>query len=259
MAAPHRADCPFCGEPLRLARAWSLGHCGAWKCRSAHESAERDRYALAQQERRLARATATRAAHARREGIATAEGHQVVVIPANTRPLTRLPRRRRYRFAKRLLRLVRETREEASDRDGHPPDEDPAAQIPLLATACATCRGSCCEAGGSHAFLDKATIRRFLRSHPQADDRDVVAAFCRQLPDETYAGSCVFHSATGCGLPRTQRSATCRTSVCGGVSELKLRIELDGETKFFLAAIDGDEVLRSTFEDSTPKDPSEGR
>ncbi len=61
--------------------------------------------------------------------------------------------------------------------------------------------------------------------------------------------SCVFHSADGCSLPRHMRSATCLNTVCGGVVELRLRIEHDGESRFFLAATNKNGVVRGRFED----------
>ena len=102
--------------------------------------------------------------------------------------------------------------------------------------------------GGTHAFLDETTVRRFVSEHPGAGVREVVEAYCGLLPDEAYNGSCVFHAADGCRLPRPMRSASCRKTVCGGLSELRLRIELDGDSKFFLAATGGDGVARSRFE-----------
>lgn len=209
------------------------------------DNSERDRRVLEESERRLAEATALRDTRAAAEGIEDAESYETIVTPANRRPLKPLPRRRRYRFAKRLMRLVEAALQAP---ESLAPDERNEQALPILGTACANCLGGCCLHGGTHAFLHETTIRRFVSEHPGANAREIVEAYCRLLPDEAYNRSCVFHAADGCRLPRSMRSASCLKTVCGGLSELRLRIELDGDTKFFLAATDVTGVARSRFE-----------
>ena len=246
----HR--CAICDEPLARRPGRTRETCGSWKCRlesrKTAQRRERDRRALLESERRLAQATALRNTRAAAEGIENAASYETIVTPANRHPLTTLPRRRRYRFAKRLMRLVEEALQTPPETLAADDGSERAPALPILGTACANCLGGCCLPGGTHAFLDEATVRRFASGHPGASAREVVEAYCRLLPDKAYANSCVFHAADGCRLPRPMRSATCRRTVCGGLSELRLRIELDGDKKFFLAATDGDGVARSRFE-----------
>ena len=244
--------CPICDDSLPRRPGSTRQTCGSWKCRleSKKEEIRREREwcMRKESERRLAQATVLRDTSAAAEGIEDAESYETIVTPSNRRPLRSLPRRRRYRFAKRLMRLVEEALRTRPDTPAADGGNERAPALPILGTACANCLGGCCLSGGTHAYLDEATVRRFVSGHPGASAREVVEAYCRLLPDEAYDDSCVFHAADGCRLPRPMRSATCHKFACGGLSELRLRIELDGDTKFFLAAADDDGVARSRFE-----------
>lgn len=195
----------------------------------------------------LVRATRLRNANAPLLGVHAPETYRPIITPVNERPIVPLPRKRRYRFVKRLISLVQDTLHEGQ---GEPrPFEESLPTLPTLVAACANCEGKCCLRGGTRAYLDGDAIRRFTILRPDGDARFIINAYCLRLPPATYRGSCVFHSANGCGLPRTMRSATCLNTVCGGVVELRQRIELDGESRFFLAAASMVRVVRTRFED----------
>lgn len=180
-------------------------------------------------------------------GIQTPESYRVIILPANERPVTPLPKKRRYRFIKRLIQLadsaLGETPHAAISRDSIAP------AAPIMATACSTCRGKCCLRGGTRAYLHASTIRRVAaRIGVNATVDDILRAYWQHLPVETYRHSCVFHSRTGCGLPPPMRSTTCLNTICSGIAELRNRNQLDGESDFFLAAANSMRIVRGRFD-----------
>lgn len=245
--------CPVCGEAIGWRSARRRETCGRWECRAAHraeqmrrreEERRRQRYS-----RSLQRATALRDTIATTHKTDDPVTYTVIITPANKRRLTPLPRSRRYRFSRRLMDTIREAlrsspRAPLLNQDA---DEIPASALPILAAACSICGGRCCLRGGTRAYLDASTIHRYRARRPEADFRQIMEAYCRLLPEAVYEGSCVFHSSGGCALPRHMRSNACLNTVCGALIELKLRMTLDAQTKFFLAASDKQGVVRSQF------------
>jgi hypothetical protein len=210
--------------------------------------AEGERFAQRHRSR-LKCAAAVREREAAAREVAGPESHEIIVLPANRRKLARLPARRRSQFVKRLTRLVDSAFAGPAD-DGSSVsqgDDEHPELAKVMETACATCRGPCCLRGGTHAFLHESTIRRYRRTHPDATARDVMAAYVRRLPARTCRNGCVFQSATGCGLPRSMRSRTCNNTICSGLIELRDAILRSGHTRFYLAAMRGDTVIRSRF------------
>lgn len=212
--------------------------------RRQHQAAADERYA-----RKLAAATRSRDTNAAAQKVQEPATFVPVVLPSNQRRLAVLPRRRRYRFTKRLLRLVTQSLPLIRNTDASAAVDSAEAswELPILGTACATCRGHCCKKGDVHAYLDAATIRRYCEKHPQADVGEIVAAYARCLPAESFVDSCVFHSALGCAMPPEMRSATCHATVCSGLIELHDRTTRLGQSNFFLAATHADHVVRSQF------------
>jgi hypothetical protein len=91
----------------------------------------------------------------------------------------------------------------------------------VLAGACAACGGRCCRAGGDVAYLTADTVGDFVDAHPGLDGRRVAAAYLAHVPELTVPGSCVYHGAVGCGLPREMRSVVCNRFLCDGLVELR--------------------------------------
>jgi hypothetical protein len=247
--------CPICGAWLRCREAGINKTCHRWICRKAYQDQQQairqqqcERYLLDYQ-RRFDLALSAREAQAEAHGVDSPEAFLPVILPSNPRRLVPLSSRHRYRFAKKLLRVIEEAlRESSSDStsaDGE--DAEPTSTLPVLGTACAVCRGRCCLRGRTHAFLHASTIRTQLRKQSGATARDILSAYCRHLAHVTYENSCVFHGPTGCQLPRFMRSATCRCFVCGGYIEVRNLIERQGSAHVFYAAMDESGVVRTAF------------
>lgn len=250
-----RADrCPVCNRIIRPIEAQLQRTCGGWKCQLRYARMQielrRERNEPFSQQYRqcLDQATMLRDTLAAARGIEDPQLFDVLITPANERPLVTLPRRRRYRFVQRLTRLVEETLCELPTGQEATECQDSEQAVSILEVACANCLGHCCVRGGTRAYLDRYTIRRFIIRNQNAASREVVEAYYRRLPGESYRNSCVFHSAAGCNLPRDMRSNTCLNTVCGGLIELRQRIELDGATRFFLAAANMNTMVRTSFE-----------
>src|SRR5699024_589434 len=89
-----------------------------------------------------------------------------------------------------------------------------ADDAPVLATACATCRGLCCDQGGTTAMLAAVDIARWHRRDPDAAPEAAISAYLDALPAEAVAGSCVYLGAEGCALPRAMRADWCNRVQC---------------------------------------------
>jgi len=145
------------------------------------------------------------------------------ILPANADPLAPQDPARRAEFARHLAEIA----------EGMLLDRTPLPTIPqgieapandrdrLSVGACTACRGSCCRAGGDHAYLTEETLARVLHDHPDRTLAQVLETYLQLLPAETVRDSCVYHSATGCGLPRELRSETCNQYLCGKLRNLQ--------------------------------------
>lgn len=118
-----------------------------------------------------------------------------------------------------LLRRVQEAALQPSAPDAAAALPVPAAADDAAArsggTLCAQCRGRCCTAGLSEdAFLHDGALQRWLCEHPGQSPAAAVQAYLDLLPDKHVQGSCLFHGAQGCALPRERRGDTCNSFGC---------------------------------------------
>jgi hypothetical protein len=147
-----------------------------------------------------------------------AEVHRAL-LPANDRPLAPVSPERRAAHAAHLAAIVAEALARP-DVAAPPRGTIRNAREPLATSACTGCRGACCHAGGEHAFLTAADFRRHLAAHPDRSAEEVIDAYLAHVPGEAYAGSCVYHGAAGCALPRAMRSEPCNRFFCPGMKQL---------------------------------------
>jgi len=111
--------------------------------------------------------------------------------------------------------FVRETLASAEeDATGAGARAATTADTPGAAAACAVCGGHCCRKGGDTGYLDADDFVRIRRTLPQLTDRQIEAAYVAAVAGETYEGSCIFHTAKGCSLPRALRSRLCLAYYC---------------------------------------------
>jgi hypothetical protein len=120
-----------------------------------------------------------------------------------------------------VVAFVRETLASAEeDATGAGARAATTADTPGAAAACAVCGGHCCRKGGDSGYLDADDFVRIRRLFPHFTDRQIEAAYVAAVADETYQGSCIFHSTKGCSLPRALRSRLCLAYYCLGLKDV---------------------------------------
>jgi hypothetical protein len=84
-----------------------------------------------------------------------------------------------------------------------------------LVKACTLCAGGCCRRGkASFAYIKDTTMRRLVRANPDITVEEMVDHYIAQIPAQHITGSCLYHTETGCALPRDSRSNICNRYVC---------------------------------------------
>jgi hypothetical protein len=144
------------------------------------------------------------------------------VLPANSDPLVPQDPLRRAQFAQHLAEIAEAAVLDQAKLESDPVDVEPQTNgLGALSTSvCTACRGSCCRAGGDQAYLTEETMVRLLQAHPDWTLDQIMDAYLKHLPAVTVLNSCIYHSATGCGLPRDLRSSTCNRYLCGKLKNL---------------------------------------
>jgi hypothetical protein len=248
-----------CGSPgcrmLRL-RSQYVGPAGMKVIIAVHRKQRRDQLWLAERNSRETLENAAIRQAANQQEPLPAQEYPLVVIPTAPTILLELPQDRLQRYEEHLAAVIAEavaqepttgdtsnpimqgdpivadaeTAMETSDAPTNeaetvapptPPDPPLAQQI------CTLCRGGCCTSGGEHAYIDAATIRRFMRMNPSIPVARIAESYLELLGDRTIAGSCVNHTSSGCSLPRGMRSDTCNAYYCKALRDWQARCSPD--------------------------------
>lgn len=219
-AVPGARACPICGR--RIDPGDAADSCGEAYCREELESRlRRSRLDLERREAKRAAAQAVEAAL--RKDSAIPPGTVAAVLPAHDRPLVRPHPERRTLFAERLAGLMEDAAADPDGPTGDPPaKEAPSGPADALARAvCTSCRGLCCRHGQEHAFLRPATLRRYLKAHPEETPAQALQSYLGRIPAESTQGSCLYHGRQGCTLPRSMRSDVCNRYLCDDLERLQ--------------------------------------
>jgi len=140
-------------------------------------------------------------------------------LPAYEQTVEPLPDERRAEFLENLSRMIDEVGEVS--QEPHPEVPKPAeSQVPLIGGACASCRGWCCRNGGTSAYLTWNHFSKYLSRHPGKSKGEILAEYRNHIPTVTNRDSCVFHTATGCALPRDMRADICNSYLCDEVRRM---------------------------------------
>lgn len=223
--------------------------CPDWRCRIAYDERQRLEHRRRQRERQLQEAARQRAQAALALNIISPETYEPAVVPVNFHVIGNLPEKRRRAFRDHLNHVISaaaESRGEAATALAANLELTEEAQA-AFGGACATCRGQCCTGGGTHAYLDVATIHAYMRQHPEKRPRDVLVDYLSYLPNKSYRESCVYHTETGCGLPREMRAQVSRDYICESLVTLRDRLARGPLSHVFFAAMEDEFVVRSQF------------
>ena len=116
-----------------------------------------------------------------------------------------------------------------------------AAPATAESTFCGTCKGSCCQPGADNmAFLKSDVLEKAQAALDLQSRQAVIQHYMDLLPKQHVSGSCYFHSADGCTIPRNIRSDTCNAYKCHALRSFSATIgDLTSDARILLFA--GDE------------------
>ncbi len=241
--------CVVCGRPLS-ARELPTQVCAASACRRVavvergrivHERNQARYAALIQRE--IEQAARLRDRTMTAFGFREPNSFRLTVIPAATARLATLPEHRRRALRDHVSALISQTAglpapPPMAEEPPPPPTERESQLQAVLGKACACCKGFCCGGGGDHAYLNVETIRRYQAAHPDQRPRDILAAYLERVSHRTVEGSCVYHQADGCALPRAQRADICNRHFCKALVEFQRDLPTTGPIRGFFVAAD---------------------
>ena len=223
-----RKTCPHCGAVLSRHQAISPGHCGAPDCMARHlaqaaEQREVDRAAefVARRQEVTAQVPAALARAAAALEVEP-EALTVAVLPYQNRPVTPTPDATRARFEEHLDAILSRVFNEPDTVMTMAPRSNPAPEPEIVDVACAACQGFCCLRGGgdNHAFLTAQTLLQVVETDPELTPEALREVYVSALPEASVEGSCVYHGAAGCTLPRSHRAALCNRFHCHEIHAL---------------------------------------
>lgn len=172
----------------------------------------------------------------------------IALLPANTNQLTDLSEERKLEFLHHVSAIFNDV--EKNNPSGNriyseqllPPL--PEAEAQLLGNACATCMGSCCKHGQTHAFVDFPSLQHLLASQStKLSEQELIDLYSDYFPEQSYQYSCVFQGNEGCSLPRELRSFTCNNFLCDKLINYRYALMQSDTTLTFAAGIDKDEIM----------------
>lgn len=211
----HRR-CLYCSKPA----AEGEDTCEGENCRKVRAGHRESKVRDTQRREEIDRNTRD-AERALREGHGPAVPETLIRarLPANENSLVPLPEERRAAFADNIAFALDRALEDP-DRPIPVTPETPAAHAGMVRGGCTACRGSCCRYGGDRAFLYPDHFRLLLRDRPGLSREQILSEYLSRLPERAYLDSCVYHTETGCALPRELRANLCNTFLCGGLEEM---------------------------------------
>ncbi|MBV1857843.1 MAG: hypothetical protein KUG77_05475 [Nannocystaceae bacterium] len=148
-------------------------------------------------------------------GLAGPEKVDLVVLPGMEVRMEPVTPGRKDQLAASLDAEVYARRE----RTRVPKTPTPLDDASLLAV-CQTCRGACCKAGENHAFLTRRVLSRVKAELRVVSEAALLESYLDRVPTVAREGSCIYHGAQGCALPRAMRSETCNRFLCYPLKQL---------------------------------------
>lgn len=219
---PPKHACRFCGQKLDVHHV-RRGFCRESACvakhraiwsRKRYEERERTRTRLVKELNEGAEAWRDQAAQS--VGFPPQQTLPLVLVYGTSSPCVPVEEKRRQALAQHLAQLVEKADSDVSTDE---PVPSAAPRKSPLPSACALCRGRCCDQGADTGFIDVDLLRRQVERNPEQTLHEVVTDYLQRVPDEVIAGSCIFHTQNGCVLPSEMRADICNTFICEGLSK----------------------------------------
>lgn len=194
-----------------------------------------------------------------RDGLAQAHGREdqrrlpIALVPHTDAPLAAPDPSRVAAICNHIVSLVTKAvcqppmdSDEPRDLSSYHPDSTPTEDV-VFRNCCRLCRGDCCEAGGDHAFLSIKTMRRVREAQPELSPNAIVSRYVDHLPPTSLVGSCIFHGALGCSLPREMRADLCNRFLCKGLLETRQILSQETPAAIFVASATETEIAAHEF------------
>lgn len=240
--------CPSCNRPLTTDRERRENVCRDFRCRGPRlqqwSAARRERV---QNKQRALETSAKRTLKQTTPDIlkqTEAEALLLIVVPGIESHIVPPSGERIADFRRTLEasfeeaeQLVAHPQRSANLLSGHDPHAQATAPLPIV-NACSTCRGWCCRMGRPHAYLQQEFLAwRLIHEHDLTSD-DMIEDYLERIPEQSQDGSCVYHTSTGCALPRSIRSSTCNSFLCPGLSQHRDAIEREPQRATAVVSVD---------------------
>lgn len=147
-------------------------------------------------------------------------GYPWLTLPSGQKKIINLPMRRRRAFRDFLNKLIGQIHCNGKHETNTSTNYGAPTHIrKLQAQFCSVCQGGCCTNGSNNAYLTSATLLNYMRLNPQHRPRHVFEAYLERIPNKSFADSCIYHTHTGCNLPRQMRSDICNQFLCSPVTD----------------------------------------
>lgn len=173
------------------------------------------------------------------------ERFPLTVIPAVRSPLVPVESERIEALTQHVRKMVEKSHQTVDDSSmGELPQSAPEQFF--IQSACTLCEGRCCGNGANAGYIADDTIRRVRRDHPEWSDSEIIDQYTQRAAGSRVAGSCIYHGAMGCALPRELRSDVCNRHLCGQVVNALAELLDHGQSSFFLIAVDDADVPRAS-------------
>lgn len=266
--------CEICGQEV-TAQQYRMYHtCSDRKCRYEYNGRLRAQLHESQERHEQARISFWHELEGQRDQLASenaiedANKYLPVCVPHLKTQLAPVSLQRREQLRKHLCTLLEDIAssdecnadlETAGEGDAINDVDVPSKAPTLLEAACATCGGYCCQEGGQTAFLNANKLSEQLRSNPSLSAETIVEAYLSKVPESAYLDSCLFHSATGCALPRSMRSDLCQTFECYGLKSIHELIAEKPVDGLFIASTVNEALIDYRFVESPKRSPVRAR
>lgn len=250
------ATCQACHVLLPVQKV-ARGYCDDRTCATIaahHRARQREMQREASRREFESAATSRRLELAETHKIDNVEEFLIVLVPHTSKPLSSPSTDRLGALLAHIRHLIQRAVVAAPDPgDFLRPESDylpeaTEAESQAFGVGCRLCRGHCCVAGGTHAFLTISTIRRVFANQPDLSPMQVFEAYTSRIPEKSVEDSCLFHGQFGCTLPRDMRADMCNRFLCRDLQDMRLAMA-ESNQRFFVAAHDASKMVDAEFVD----------
>lgn len=242
--------CVYCNQALANYLPATRDYCGNIQCRAAWQKDLLTIQAEKQQKREQTLRTDIRKLALQKASQDRFDPDELAIslIPWNPYQVTKTSDQDIEAFTDYLSELIDSLDEDIEEK----PHRIEIIDVPThlsepLATACSTCKGSCCLQGKeTHAFLQRDTLKR-VKQAMNLDRDALLAGYLKQLPEESFSHGCLYQSAEGCQLNKEWRAEICDLYFCDDLKSLIRKYPEESPEKHLIIATDSDRLMSATL------------